>query len=207
MNEKEAFMLSAKEALKRLKYGNEKYLQNDAPSGNISRLIRKETALNGQKPYAIIITCSDSRVIPESIFSAGIGEIFVIRLAGNVIDQHQLGSIEYAAEHLGTRLILVMGHTQCGAVTSAIEGHSGGFIGYVLDDIKKAIGSETDDYKASCLNVRHGMAQIRHELGIHPIEDAKGLEVHGAVYDIASGEVHFLDYDQRESSWFYYERH
>ncbi len=197
-------MISAQEAMQRLRMGNVEYLDSDRPKGDISRILRLKTARDGQNPYAIIITCSDSRVIPEDIFSAGIGELFVIRLAGNVIDQHQLGSIEYAAEHLGVKLILVMGHTHCGAVSSAMEGHSGGFIGYVLKDIQAAIGSEKDDFKASSMNVQHGMAQIRRELGIHPIRGGKGVEVHGAVYDIETGEVHFLDESRDEGSWWSY---
>ena len=88
-----AFIMTADKALKKLKEGNEKYLHAETSRGNISRMLRKYTHENGQHPYAIIITCSDSRVIPESIFSAGLGDLFVIRVAGNVIDDHQLGSI------------------------------------------------------------------------------------------------------------------
>ena len=96
-------MLTAKEAIQKLKEGNQKYLEAKAGTGDISKELRQQTAEHGQSPYAIIIACSDSRVIPESIFSAGIGELFVIRVAGNVLDNHQLGSIEYAAAHLGTK--------------------------------------------------------------------------------------------------------
>ena len=186
-------MISAAEAKKKLIEGNEKYLEAKAGVGDISKLIRMKTAKQGQHPYAIIITCSDSRVIPESIFSAGIGELFVIRVAGNVLDNHQLGSIEYAAEHLGTKLIVMLGHTSCGAVGSVISGESGRFIDYILKDIALAIGDEKDDFKASCLNVEHGVRKIRHELEIHPIEDEKGLEVIGAIYHIEDGRVEFLE--------------
>lgn len=186
-------MLSAKEAREKLQEGNRRYLAEEGGRGDISRMIRRTTAENGQHPYAIIITCSDSRVVPEHIFSAGIGELFVIRVAGNVLDDHQLGSIEYAAEHLGTKLILMMGHTHCGAVEAAIGGHSGGFIGYILEDIAQAIGEEKDDFRASCLNVSHGVQVIRNELKIHPIKDEKGLEVSGAIYHIEDGRVEFLD--------------
>ena len=89
--------LSAEEALSKLKQGNEKYLNAATGTGDISKEIRKDTCENGQYPYAVVVTCSDSRVIPESIFSAGIGELFVIRVAGNVINDFQLGSVEYAA--------------------------------------------------------------------------------------------------------------
>ncbi len=185
-------MTDAKQAMHRLIEGNERYLASAVNAGDVSPAIRAKTAQEGQRPYAIIIACSDSRVVPESIFSAGLGELFVIRVAGNVLDNHQLGSIEYAAEHLGTKLIVMLGHTRCGAVAAAIEGHSGGFIGYVLADIEEAIGDEKDDYRASCLNVRHGVATIRRELRIHPIDD-EGLEVVGAIYHVDDGRVEFLD--------------
>ena len=148
-------MISAKEAIKKLEEGNRKYLTQNTGSGDISPAARLRTYENGQQPYAIVIACSDSRVIPESIFSAGIGELFTIRLAGNVIDDHQLGSIEYAVEHLGSNLVVVMGHTGCGAVEAAIHHEPSGFIKYITDEIQLAIGEETDPYRASCLNVEH----------------------------------------------------
>ena len=150
------------------------------------------TAVSGQSPYAIIVTCSDSRVIPEHIFSAGIGELFVIRLAGNVIDDHQLGSIEYAAGHLGCKLVVVLGHTRCGAVEAAIHHDPEDYIKYITDEIKHAIGDETDPYKASCLNVRHSIRQIKKSLCIARIEDETGLRVAGAMYHIEDGSVEFL---------------
>ena len=104
--------LSAEEALQKLKDGNQRYLTAEANPGDVSPKIRQYTCENGQSPYAIVITCSDSRVIPESIFCAGIGELFIIRVAGNVMDKHQLGSVEYAADHLGTNLVVVLGHEQ-----------------------------------------------------------------------------------------------
>ena len=185
-------MISAEEAKKKLIEGNQKYLDAKAGTGDISKAMRLQTAEQGQHPYAIVITCSDSRVIPEYIFSAGIGELFVIRVAGNVLDNHQLGRIEYAAEHLGTKLIVMLGHTRCGAVTSTIAGHSGGFIDYILKDINEAIGGEKDDYKASCLNIRHGVQRIRREFQIHPIEDDRQIEVVGAIYHVEDGSVEFL---------------
>ena len=108
-------MISASEAKKILIEGNQRYIHAKAGTGDVSARLRQKTAEEGQQPYAIIISCSDSRVIPEAIFSAGIGELFVIRVVGNVLDNHQLGSIEYAAEHLGTKLIVMLGHTGCGA--------------------------------------------------------------------------------------------
>ena len=118
---RENSVCTAADAIYKLAAGNLKYLNAENGSGDISRRIRMSTWAKGQSPYAIIVTCSDSRVIPENIFSAGIGELFVIRLAGNIIDDHQLGSIEYAAGHLGCRLVVVLGHTHCGAVDAAIH--------------------------------------------------------------------------------------
>ena len=178
--------ISADEALEKLKQGNKTYLNASTNSGDISPAIRTETTANGQHPYAIIITCSDSRVIPESIFSAGIGELFVIRVAGNIMGDHQLGSIEYAAEHLGCPLAVVLGHTHCGAVGAAIEGGAEGFIGSITQDIKAAIGDETDGYKASCLNTHHNVERIQNSLHI------PGLETVGAIYHIEDGHVAFL---------------
>ena len=185
-------MLSAKEAKQKLAEGNLRYISAAEPEGDISREIRRRTAEEGQTPYAIIITCSDSRVIPECIFSAGIGELFVIRVAGNVLDNHQFGSIEYAAEHLGVKLILMLGHTRCGAVAAAIEGHSGGYIGYILKDIAAAVGDEKNDYNACRLNVEHGVKRIRRELRLHPLANGDGPEVAGAIYNVDTGEVEFL---------------
>lgn len=182
---------TAEQALKKLKEGNESYLNAEKGKGDVSPAIRLKTYTEGQTPYAIVVTCSDSRVIPESIFSAGIGDIFVIRLAGNVIDKHQLGSIEYAAEHLGSRLVVVMGHTNCGAVTAAINDAPEGYIKFITDEIKKAIGGETDNYKACCLNVQNSIKMIEDSLEIKQ-EEENGLKVCGAVYHLDDGRVEFL---------------
>ena len=171
--------------IQRLCKGNKDYQK----SGSVE--LRLKTAREGQHPYAIVICCSDSRVIPEQIFSAGIGELFVIRVAGNVLDDHQLGSIEYAAAHLGCKLIIMLGHTGCGAVAAALSGHSDGYIISITDDIREAIGNEKDPDEASRLNVLNGVSRIKEEFSHHPeISDA---DVIGAIYDIASGEVSWLD--------------
>lgn len=180
---------AADEALEKLKSGNERYLSAEKNEGDISPAIREKTCAEGQSPYAVIITCSDSRVIPESIFSAGIGELFVIRVAGNVIDNHQLGSIEYAVDHLGCRLIVVMGHDHCGAVGAAIAHEPEGYVKSITDEIKKAIGEEADGYKASCLNVLHSVKKIRESLAI---DDKSNLCVCGALYHLEDGRVEFL---------------
>ena len=183
--------LPASEALEKLKKGNEIYLNSDVNSGNISRALRLSAFRNGQAPYAVIITCSDSRVIPESIFSAGIGELFVIRVAGNVIGDHELGSIEYAADHLGCRLAVVLGHTNCGAVGAALAGNPGGFVASITDEIRLAIGGETDPLKAGILNVNRSVSRIVQSLGLSEA-DCSALQVVGAMYHIDSGRVEFL---------------
>ncbi len=184
--------LPADQALKKLADGNKRYMDAVTGSGDISPAIRAYTYEHGQQPYAIIVTCSDSRVIPESIFSAGIGELFVIRVAGNVIDDHQLGSIEYAAGHLGCRVIVVLGHTHCGAVDAAMNSDPEGYIKYITDEIRLAIGDEKDDYKACCLNVQRSVNLIEHSLDIQHIEEEQGLRVVGAMYHIEDGHVEFL---------------
>ena len=186
-------MISAKEAIKKLEEGNRKYLTQNTGSGDISPAARLRTYENGQQPYASVIACSDSRVIPESIFSAGIGELFTIRLAGNVIDDHQLGSIEYAVEHLGSNLVVVMGHTCCGAVDSAIHHDPSGFIKCITDEIRQAIGDETDPYRASCLNVERSVRKISHALDIDHLRKGNDPAVIGAIYHIDDGHVEFLD--------------
>ena len=170
--------------LERLLEGNRRYLSADQPLGDVSPEIRETTAREGQKPYAVIVTCSDSRVIPESIFSAGIGELFVIRSAGFTIDRTALGSIEYAVEHLGVKLVVVLGHTHCGAVDTALsheEVH--GALGAVIREIAGAIGSEEDGDKAVELNVKHSCEVIAR---------AKvPAEIMGAVYHTDTGRVEF----------------
>ncbi|MDE6666865.1 MAG: carbonic anhydrase [Clostridia bacterium] len=177
--------VSASAALQRLKDGNKIYLNAKTGSGDISPEIRLYTSKNGQKPYAAIVSCSDSRVIPEYIFSAGLGELFVVRVAGNVIDNHQLGSIEYAVEHLGCKLVVVLGHTKCGAVGAASQKNSG-YVGFIADEIRRAIGEEKDAVKASILNVRQSVLKIENILN-----NTEGLQIIGALYHTESGAVDF----------------
>ena len=184
--------MQAQEALEKLKTGNLRYVEREHSIGDTGSEIRMRTATHGQYPYAIVITCSDSRVIPEAIFSAGIGDLFVIRVAGNVIDNHQLGSIEYAAGHLGTELIVVLGHTLCGAVDAAMNHDPEGYIKFITDEISLAIGDEQDETQACIKNVRHSVSEIEHSLEIQK-QEAHGLKVLGALYHIDTGKVEFLD--------------
>ena len=186
--------MNAREALEKLKAGNQIYRTAKTAGGDVSPELRAKTCAEGQQPYAIVVTCSDSRVIPEAIFSAGIGDLFVIRVAGNVIDDHQLGSIEYAASHLGSRLVVVLGHDHCGAVDAAINHDPEGYVKFITDEIRRAIGSERDDYRACCLNVRHSVRRIEDSLDIRR-EEEHGLRVVGALYHLGSGEVEYLSQD------------
>ena len=179
-------MVTAQDALKRLIDGNSLYLSSAGYSGDISSSVRVDTGRNGQHPYAVVITCSDSRVIPEAIFTAGIGELFVIRVAGNVIGEHELGSIEYAVEHLDCKLIVVLGHTHCGAVGAAIKGVNDGHVASLTSEIRKAIGDEKYDLKACILNAYAGVDKIA-----KCIKLGTDTRVIGAVYDVESGKVSF----------------
>ena len=184
--------LTARDALERLKAGNAEYIGAMTNTGDISPQIREKTYKDGQYPYAVIISCSDSRVVPENIFMAGIGELFVIRVAGNVMDNHQLGSVEYAVSHLGCKLIVVLGHTHCGAVDAAINHDPEGYIKFTTDEIRRAVGDEKDDYKACRLNVAQSVGIIEDSLDIRR-EEEHGLRVLGAVYRIETGAVEFLE--------------
>lgn len=189
--EKPRFKRSIYGCIDRLKAGNECYLHSRDQIGDISENIRKETADKGQHPFAIILTCSDSRVIPEAIFSCGIGELFVIRTAGNIVDDTVLGSIEYAVEHLGCPFIIVLGHTGCGAVGAAIAGENGGYVRCITEKIARAIRSETDPDRASIINIRSTISDIRE--AFFKNEELSEADVIGALYDIRTGVVDFLD--------------
>ncbi|MCH5160105.1 MAG: carbonic anhydrase [Clostridiales bacterium] len=171
-------------ALERLKEGNKIYLNTDKGVGDVSLEKRQYTYKNGQHPYAVVVSCADSRVIPEAVFSVGIGDLFVIRVAGNVVGEYELGSIEYAVEHLGCRLVVVLGHTCCGAVNAALE-QNHGLVAHITDEIRRAIGDEHDTTKASVLNVKQSVAKVKE----HVV--AGGLLVCGALYHTESGAVDF----------------
>ena len=144
-------------------------------------LIKKLT--ESQKPYALIVTCSDSRVVPEQIFSCSLGELFVIRTAGNVINEGELASIEYGIEHLGIQYALILGHTHCGAVHAAIHHEKGKYLACILDSISKSIEDEKDECKASIINA---LAQATYLKNKFP--DFKGT-IKAGLYDISTGLV------------------
>jgi carbonic anhydrase len=140
--------VTADEALKKLMDGNARFVESKMTAGALCDVAAREKLAKGQKPYAIVLSCSDSRVPPELIFDQGLGEIFVVRDAGNVTDQIVLGSIEYAAEHIGSPLIVVLGHERCGAVTATVDanGKGEGNIGAIV----KAIAPALKKVKAEC---------------------------------------------------------
>lgn len=169
--------------IERLAKGNSRFISKN--DGIIQR------HLDGQKPFAAILTCSDSRVPPELIFDVGIGELFVVRDAGNIaIDSAEIGSLEYAVEHLHVPLIVVMGHTRCGALTAAEEGPGdGSWTGEIVNEIRLCF-AEKDHLRA---NVR---MQIGHLMEKSPVISSavkeEKLKVLGAIYHMEDGTVEFL---------------
>ncbi len=185
----------AEQALEKLLSGNEKYLSGSIKP-NVSASLRNDLATNGQHPYAIVITCSDSRVPAELIFNSSLGDIFVIRTAGNVVSDFEIGSVEYGAEHLGSPLILVLGHTNCGAVTAATEGgEAEGMIQAIVDEIEpsvqKAKDAGTEDVlsKAIEFNVTNSVNKIISSEIIKELMDEGKVDVIGGVYDINTGTI------------------
>ena len=153
----------------------------------------------GQKPFAVIVGCSDSRVSPEIIFDQGLGDLFIIRVAGNIVDDIALGSVEYAVEHLGTRLVVVLGHSKCGAVTATLQGgHAPGHVRSIVEAIKPSIdkakdlpGDLTDN--TIRMNARRVADEIRVSQPILAEMVASGkIAVVSAYYDLDSGEVAVL---------------
>lgn len=193
----------ADEALSKLMDGNKRFVSGKLAKKDLGDARRKELS-KGQHPYAIVLTCADSRVSPELLFDAGLGEVFVIRVAGNVVDEIALGSIEYAAEHLHTPLLIVLGHSNCGAVGAAMEaegepeGNIGEIVKKILPAVEKAKGSGLKD-KAEILdmaiqeNVRNVQAEIigRSHVLKH-LSEAGELKIKGGEYYLDSGLVKLL---------------
>jgi carbonic anhydrase len=176
--------ISAEQALEKLKEGNKKYISSTFNPGNISKEIRIETSDHGQHPYAVVVACSDSREIPEAIFTCGIGEIFTVRVAGNVVSECQMGSVEYAVEHLGIQLVVILGHTDCGAVGAALEGHTDGRVGVLTRDIIQAIKAEKDPCRASIRNILFQTEKVQKEF--------PQIKAVPALYNINTGEITWL---------------
>ncbi len=187
------------DSLGKLMDGNKRYVTGAFAQKDVGEARRKELT-GGQKPFAIVVTCSDSRVVPEIIFDEGLGDIFVVRVAGNVLDPIALGSIEYAAEHLHAPLLVLMGHEQCGAVSAALdakgepEGNIGSIMKKIMPAIKKAKakGGSRDDVLNNAIkeNVVLSYKAVRDQSPIlrHLIDKGE-LRVVAGVYHLASGDV------------------
>ena len=149
---------------------------------SIDPKLRRQLGEDGQHPKAIVFCCSDSRVVPELIFSCPIGELFVIRTAGNTLGDNEIASIDYAYHHLGVTRLIVLGHTHCGAIASALEcEHSDNPL---LSSIQSHIHGEKDPCKASALNAKEVAKEIQQRFD--------GLSVYALLYDIVNGEISTL---------------
>jgi carbonic anhydrase len=185
-------------ALQRLKDGNQRFVEGKATHGHQQADRRAEIAM-AQNPFAIIVCCSDSRVPPEVVFDQGLGDVFVVRTAGNVVDDVGLGSVEYAVEHFGTQLVVVLGHDRCGAVRAAVSGgEAHGHVQAVLKAICPAVervkdqpGDPVDN--AMRANVSDVVKRLRTTAPILPDRvEAGRLTIIGARYDLDDGHVELL---------------
>jgi carbonic anhydrase len=189
-----AASVSADDALAKLKEGNARYVSSKVSASKPTAARRAEIA-QGQHPFAIILGCADSRVSPEILFDQNLGDIFVDRNAGNLVDDHTLGTIEYGVEHLGVRLIVVLGHERCGAVQAAVASDSApGHIQSLVRDIQSAVqavkGKPGDEvHLAVAENARLMAEEIRSKGNFGEL--AKDLKIIPAVYDLDSGKVDF----------------
>jgi carbonic anhydrase len=180
------------EALSRLKAGNERFAGSKESTGKPVAARRAETA-QGQHPFAIIVGCADSRTAPEIVFDQNIGDLFVIRTAGNLVDDYALGTIEYGVEHLGARLIVVLGHERCGAVTAALASASApGHINSLVHDIQPAVAASKGKEGDPLTNAIHendaemaNKIRKQAELG----ELAAQVRVVEGYYDLDTGKV------------------
>ena len=193
--------INAEQALQLLKEGNKRFCNNELQSKNVSGQRRKDLLNNGQKPFAVILGCSDSRVPPEVLFDQALGDIFVIRVAGNVVSPIELGSIEYGTEHLHVPLLVIMGHDNCGAVKATVDGgEAPGCIGAIVDMIKpsvdkvRAAGANGDDlYEKACdENIRAMLPIVEQSPIIEELVDHGHLKIVLAKYLQSSGEVLFF---------------
>jgi carbonic anhydrase len=203
-------MIYADEALERLREGNRRFVSDVRSHENLTNEARRTVLASGQEPFAIILGCSDSRVPAEIIFEQGLGDLFVIRVAGNIVAPSQIGSVEFAAERAGARLVVVLGHSQCGAILATLdelqrptEKHSRN-LRSIVDRVRPSVEAllstdlkyDRDELvrQAVRANVRASANQLRH--GSEIVEDLiqnDGLCVVGAEYSLETGVVEFFD--------------
>ena len=202
-------MISASEALERLRAGNRRFIAGDHTIDELASGVHRSALVSGQWPIAAILGCSDSRVPVEVVFDQGFGDLFVIRVAGNIVAPSQIGSVEFAAERLGTRLVVVLGHTRCGAVTATLEDlQRSTSQSWNMDSIVSRIRPSVEGLLSTDLkhdrerlideavraNVRASVNQLRH--GSEVLEQLirrDGLRVIGAEYALETGVVDFFD--------------
>jgi carbonic anhydrase len=191
--------LSADQALSRLLAGNARFIAHKERHPDES-MARRRGLVSGQHQFAVILGCADSRVPPELLFDEGLGDLFVIRVAGNVVDDMVLASIEYAVEHLGTKLIVVLGHENCGAVSAAVASENApGHLPALLSAIRPSVlatASTSGDRVHNCVveNVRRVAIKIR-ESGpvLTEAMERSGVKVIAADYELDTGKVRLLD--------------
>lgn len=202
-------MNSAMYALNRLTLGNQRYVAEQNYSGNISSRRRLQLA-EGQNPFAVIVGCSDSRVPAELVFDQGLGDLFVIRVAGNITDESVTGSVEYAVAVLGCELVVVLGHTDCGAVKATLQeisqpsGNLSPNLGFIVNAISPVVSSLASNgsnlnqdeliNNAIRANIKHSARQLYTTSTIleSAVNDGK-LIIAGAEYHLKTGEVNFFD--------------
>jgi carbonic anhydrase len=202
--------VSAIEALERLRDGNRRFVSSQANGHMDAGPARRAALVDGQEPFAIILGCSDSRVPAELVFDQGLGDLFVIRVAGNIVAPSQVGSVEFAASRYGTRLVVVMGHTQCGAVIATLDELQGRAttesrnLRSIVDRVRPSVqtvlaASRTDDHdtllRASVrANVRASAGHLRHGSSLlEQLSQENGLVVVGAEYSLETGTVDFFE--------------
>ena len=189
--------MTHKESLLRLREGNARFVEDHLDS-KLQNSSRRDSLINGQKPYAIILGCADSRVVPELAFDTGLGELFTVRVAGNIANTSSIASLEYAVAHLETKLIVVLGHQSCGAVTAAVSGgDNGNNLNHLLDHITPAIAESSQD--ASINDVVKKNAEltatdlINKSSIIKNAVETGDVNIIAAYYHLNSGKVEFLN--------------
>lgn len=184
----------ADNALQKLKDGNDRFVNDKSELINVTKE-RRDQLMDGQNPYAVVVSCSDSRVTPNIVFNAGLGEIFDIRLAGNVVDDDALGSIEYGVAHANAPLIVVMGHESCGAVTAAYNKYTKGTavegnIEEIVEEIEPSINKDKTLDDAIHTNVTNVANEIKNDQIIKKLIDSGKVKVVEAYYSL-DGKVEF----------------
>ena len=188
--------MTQQDIIDRLKDGNKRFMA-DKLDGGLQNSSRRNDLTSGQDPWAIILSCADSRVVPELAFDSGLGELFVIRVAGNIANSSTIASIEYAVAHIGTPVIVVMGHQSCGAVTAAMGGGDNGYnLNHLLAHITPAIsaageGASVTDVVKKNAELTVVEMQNRSAIIRNAVESGK-VKVVPAYYELSSGEVHFM---------------